>query len=298
MKTIFLDIETVPTEQSLREKGLLDKMREDFFGPDWPAATAIGVTALVMFFMNIRKYQVPWRRMSRWALWLALAMLTATLNGFPQLLAAYPTEIPLKTFIAGKNTRPADMKEGDYDRTIAARAFDVTRYLLPLAVRTNVGQVVSIRTLEKQIARLLSSQLPELRAIGEELKEACQRPPMNVWGELSGQTVPADPLAVLALHRPAIDLQRADRIRLRREGVPAVVAADALDQRDVGVGALGSGGAIELRRRENGNRRPDQDVGQGTRPPAHQRQRSRSGRPHRPGRLRSGTGKVPRGPRV
>jgi enamine deaminase RidA (YjgF/YER057c/UK114 family) len=30
----------------MREKGLLDRMREEFFGPDWPAATAIGVTAL------------------------------------------------------------------------------------------------------------------------------------------------------------------------------------------------------------------------------------------------------------
>src|SRR5438105_10476773 len=87
------------------------------------------------------------------------------------------------------------MKPSDYTRTIAARAFDVTRYLLPLAARTNVGQVVSIRTLEKQIIRLLSSQLPELRAIGEDLKEACQRPPMNVWGELSGQKEAADPLA-------------------------------------------------------------------------------------------------------
>ena len=45
--------------------------------------------------------------------------------------------------------------------------FDVTRYLLPLAAKTNVGQVVSIRTLEKQIARLLSAQLPELKSIGE-----------------------------------------------------------------------------------------------------------------------------------
>jgi thymidylate synthase ThyX len=72
---------------------------------------------------------------------------------------------------------------------------------LPLAVRTNVGQVVSIRTLEKQIIRLLSSQLPELRAIGEELKEACQRPPVNVWAELSGEKAPAEPLApTLARH--------------------------------------------------------------------------------------------------
>jgi enamine deaminase RidA (YjgF/YER057c/UK114 family) len=30
----------------MKEKATLDKMREEFFGPDWPAAVAIGVTAL------------------------------------------------------------------------------------------------------------------------------------------------------------------------------------------------------------------------------------------------------------
>ena len=30
----------------MKDKATLDKMREDFFGPDWPAAVAIGVTAL------------------------------------------------------------------------------------------------------------------------------------------------------------------------------------------------------------------------------------------------------------
>lgn len=30
----------------MREKALLDDLRAEFFGPDWPAATAIGVTAL------------------------------------------------------------------------------------------------------------------------------------------------------------------------------------------------------------------------------------------------------------
>src|SRR5437867_7070285 len=94
------------------------------------------------------------------------------------------------------------MKPADYDRTIAARACDVTRYLLQLSARTNLGQVVSIRTLEKQITRLLSSQLPELRAVGEELAEACRRPPVNLWGELSGQQAGlAEPLApTLARH--------------------------------------------------------------------------------------------------
>lgn len=103
---------------------------------------------------------------------------------------------PLKQSLRERLPKPDAMKPADYERTLAARAFDVTRYLLPLAIRTNVGQVVSIRTLEKQITRFLSSQMPELRAIGEELLEACQRPPVNVWGELSGQPVGVnEPLA-------------------------------------------------------------------------------------------------------
>lgn len=114
---------------------------------------------------------------------------------------------PLTRHIAEAEPRPSDMTQATYDRTIAARAFDVTRYLLPLAARTNVGQVVSIRTLEKQITRLLSSQLSELRSIGEELKEACQRAPVNVWGELAGQgACLAEPLApTLARHaKPSV----------------------------------------------------------------------------------------------
>ncbi|HEY6084816.1 MAG TPA: FAD-dependent thymidylate synthase [Nitrospira sp.] len=116
---------------------------------------------------------------------------------------------PLVGFLSEREPRPDSMAPAQYQRTIAARAFDVTRYLLPLASRTNVGQVVSIRTLEKQIIRLLSSQLPELRMIGEELKDACQRPPMNVWGELSGQTAGLnEPMApTLARHAKANEYQ-------------------------------------------------------------------------------------------
>ncbi len=137
---------------------------------------------------------------------------------------------PLMQHVAERTPRPADMKPADYDRTIAARAFDVTRYLLPLAVRTNVGQVVSIRTLEKQITRLLSSQLPELQAIGEDLAAACQRPPVNVWGELSGQAAAPEPLApTLARHAKASPYQAEvyqDLARYARE----VFAASGLDQ--------------------------------------------------------------------
>lgn len=112
---------------------------------------------------------------------------------------------PLVAHLSEREPRPQTMSQVDYQRRIAARAFDVTRYLLPLAATTNVGQVVSIRTLEKQMTRLLSSQLTELRAIGEELQEACRRPPITLWNELCGQNVLcADPLApTLARHAKA-----------------------------------------------------------------------------------------------
>ena len=90
---------------------------------------------------------------------------------------------PVTQFISERERRaPKSMKPADYQRTIAARTFDVTRYLLPLRPGRTSGQVVSIRTLEKQITRLLSSQLPELRAIGDELKDACQRSPCEPLG--------------------------------------------------------------------------------------------------------------------
>lgn len=147
---------------------------------------------------------------------------------------------PLKQFLATREPRPESMKQADYDRTIAARAFDVTRYMLPLAAKTNVGQVVSIRTLEKQITRLLSSQLPELRAIGEDLKDACQRPPVHVWSELCGQTGGglSDPLApTLARHAKA---------NVYQETVYADLARHAKEVlRGTGLDQPGTWGAVE-----------------------------------------------------
>jgi thymidylate synthase ThyX len=72
--------------------------------------------------------------------------------------------------------RPDDLEQETYRRTLRARAFDVARALLPLASHTSVGQIVSARVAERQIGRLLSSRYAEVRAIGGELKAACQRP--------------------------------------------------------------------------------------------------------------------------
>jgi thymidylate synthase ThyX len=72
--------------------------------------------------------------------------------------------------------RPEHLDEGSYTRTLRARAFDVARYLLPLATRTSVGQITSARVIERQISRLLSDPLPECQTIGRELRAACERP--------------------------------------------------------------------------------------------------------------------------
>lgn len=76
---------------------------------------------------------------------------------------------------------PPAMKPDAYERNIAARAFDVARYLLFFGVPTNVGQVTSIRTLEKQARRLSASPYAELRDLARELVEACAAPPDCSW---------------------------------------------------------------------------------------------------------------------
>ena len=76
--------------------------------------------------------------------------------------------------------QPAEMKDEAYVRTLKARAFDVARYVLPLATNTSLGQIVSARTLENQISRLLASEFAEVRGLGERLKAAAAAPAWNV----------------------------------------------------------------------------------------------------------------------
>jgi thymidylate synthase ThyX len=86
-------------------------------------------------------------------------------------------------FYTGRIPRPAEMAEDQYTRTLRARAFDNSRYLLPLATNTSLGQIVNARTLETQIARLLSSPYAEVRHLGALLKDAAREPSYNVQAE-------------------------------------------------------------------------------------------------------------------
>ncbi len=143
-------------------------------------------------------------------------------NAAEAFLAAYQ-EVNGRVFacLAERYPRPAEMKPEAYRRNVAARAFDAARYLLFWGVPTNVGQVTSIRTLEKQIRRLKGSPYVELRSLAQELAEACAAEPLCRWD----QNAPAEPLApTLARHaEPDVHGARArgDLRQWARQNLPA-----------------------------------------------------------------------------
>ena len=100
-------------------------------------------------------------------------------------------------FLTEKLPRPEEMKPDAYQRNIAARAFDVARYTLFFGIPTGVGQVTSIRTLERQIRRLRASEYEEVRDVAAEIADACALPPECAWDPAA----PVEPLApTLARH--------------------------------------------------------------------------------------------------
>jgi len=82
-------------------------------------------------------------------------------------------------YLASITPRPAEMKPDAYERTLRARAFDISRYLLPLATNTSLGEIVNARTLENQVAHLLSQPHKEVRDLGALLKQAAISPAYN-----------------------------------------------------------------------------------------------------------------------
>ena len=105
--------------------------------------------------------------------------------------------------------RPESMKPEAYKRTLNARAFDVARYLLPLATNTSLGQIVNARTLETQVSRLLTSEFAEIRNLGERLRKAAAEPAWNVQDAasqaLAAELRASDPISAA---RVAVQLLR------------------------------------------------------------------------------------------
>src|SRR5215831_15469133 len=139
------------------------------------------------------------------------------------LLDAYG-EVNARVFeyLAGVLHRPGEMKPEVYKRNLAARAFDVARYLLFWGIPTNIGQVTSIRTLERQIRRLKASEYEELRSLGEEIGEACAREPDCAWSTESPSEAVAPTLARHAEVDAYLMQARRDLREWARQNLPVI----------------------------------------------------------------------------
>ena len=127
-------------------------------------------------------------------------------SGDGLLRAYHQIHLRMVEHLTERLPRPEDMKPDAYQRNITARAFDVARYTLFWGIPTGVGQVTSIRTLEKQIRRLKASEYQEVRELADEIAEACARPPECPWDPASS-TEPVAP--TLARHVDA-DLHQSE----------------------------------------------------------------------------------------
>ncbi len=151
-----------------------------------------------------------------------------------RLLGAYhEIHARIVDHLSSKLPRPETMKPDAYQRNIAARAFDVARYVLFWGIPTGVGQVTSIRTLERQIRRLKSSEYAEVRELAGEIADACAAPPTCIWDAATG----AEPLApTLARHvdpdehamQSRRDLEQWARENLPPSSSPSTESVDVL----------------------------------------------------------------------
>jgi thymidylate synthase ThyX len=136
-------------------------------------------------------------------------------------------------YLAGKLPRPEEMKPDAYRRNLKARAFDVARYLLCFGIPTGVGQVTSIRTLERQVRRLKASEYQELRSLAAEIAQACAQEPCLRWDADRSSEAPGEAVApTLARHLDADQHAQQSRDDLRawaRQNLSAHAARSADD---------------------------------------------------------------------
>jgi thymidylate synthase ThyX len=151
-----------------------------------------------------------------------------------KLFAAYQT-LHAAVFERLKESlaRPPEMEAKAYERNLRARAFDVARYVLFFGAPTSVGQVTSIRTLEKQIRRLKVSEYGEVRDLADEIARACAAEPDCAWEE-DGRREPVAP--TLARHVEAdahLARSREDLRQWAEQNLPSAAAPDGGEDVDL-----------------------------------------------------------------
>ena len=138
------------------------------------------------------------------------------------LFAAYQrTSAAVLELLKRRVQRPEALKPEAYERTLKARAFDVARYLLPLATNTSLGQIVNARTLETQVSRLLSHPAAEVRDLGMRLRNAAMCPAWNVGAQVGQAFV--DALAALGTEADSLRAEAAQLLTREVKTAPTLV---------------------------------------------------------------------------
>ncbi len=93
------------------------------------------------------------------------------INSCESLFAAYASVVESSLeYLATTNPQREDERDGTYRLRLRRIATDSCRALVPAATLTNVGVTMNARLMEHAITKLLSSNLAEEQALGEELK--------------------------------------------------------------------------------------------------------------------------------
>jgi thymidylate synthase ThyX len=93
-----------------------------------------------------------------------------------QAFAAYRLAQPaVHDALARENPRRPDESDGAYERRLRTPTTDVCRFFLPAASLANLGMTANARVIEHSLQKLLSDPLPEVRAIGQEIKQVARR---------------------------------------------------------------------------------------------------------------------------
>ncbi len=136
--------------------------------------------------------------------------------------------------IRARTARGERQTERAYDAACRATAFDLLRYLLPTATRTNIGLTLNARSLEHLIVKLLSQPLEEGRALGARIKEEAQHvvPTLLKYAEPNAyRAETSEAISALALELLGREAGVEEKQEEKQAGVSLVFAAPDADNR-------------------------------------------------------------------
>ena len=82
--------------------------------------------------------------------------------------------VPVRAVVEKKSPRRENETEEGWDRRVRSQYVDACRFMLPAAANANVGVTANARVLENMIRKMLSSELAEVREIGQAVREVAK----------------------------------------------------------------------------------------------------------------------------